>query len=370
MKYYTLNNLLKAGKDCKYLICFGERSNGKTHSIIKYGLEDWVKNGRQIAILRRWYDDFQGKRGAAYFDSLVCDGNGVNQIKKITGGQYDRVVYQAQRWYLAYFNDELNKVVTQNEPFALAFAISMMEREKGNSYPKVGTIFFDEFMTRQRYIPNEFVLFMNVVSTLVRQRDDIKIFMAANTVSLYCPYFKEMGLTHIKDMKKGNIEVYTYGNSKLKVAVEYADSPSKLGKPSDVYFAFDNPSLKMITSGAFELDIYPHITVDFERKDILFIYFVKFEDTILQCEIVSTDNMLFTYVHLKTSEIKNIDDDIIYDLEPNEQHNYYKNLLYPVDKLSQKITHFYKANKVFYQSNDIGEIMNHYLNQCRKAVMH
>ena len=75
---------------------------------------------------------------------------------------------------------------------------------------------------------------MNVVSTIVRQRNDVKIFMAGNTVNQYCPYFTEMGLTHIKEMDKGAIEVYKYGDSKLRVAVEYADSISTKGKPSDI----------------------------------------------------------------------------------------------------------------------------------------
>src|SRR5699024_5250425 len=125
-----------------------------------------------------------------------------------------------------------------------------VEHDKSTAYPKVKTIFFDEFLTRQYYLPDEFVTFMNVVSTIVRQRDDVIIFMCGNTVNQYCPYFTEMGLTHVKEMNKGVIEVYKYGESRLKVAVEYADSISKSGKPSDVYFAFDNPNLQMITGGA------------------------------------------------------------------------------------------------------------------------
>ena len=85
-----------------------------------------------------------------------------------------------------------------------------------------------------------------------------------------------MGLTRVKDMKPGTIDVYQYGEEgKLRVAVEYAEA-SKEGKKSDVYFAFDNPKLKMITTGVWEIDIYPHCPYKYKPKDIQFTYFIKF----------------------------------------------------------------------------------------------
>lgn len=370
MKYYSLKNLLKI-KDASFYIVFGERSNGKTHAIQDYALQEYLKTGNQLAVVRRWQEDFRGKRGATYFDSLVCDGNGINKVKKYTKGRYDRIVYQSQRWYLAYWDEDLQKTITDENWFAASFSISSMEREKGNSFPGIYTIFFDEFMTRQNYIPDEFILFCNIISTVFRGRgvkDGCKVFMAANTVSKYCPYFKEMGLNHAKDMKQGTIDVYTYGDSDMKVAVEYAEHNAQ-GKSSDSFFAFDNPRLKMITQGSFEMAIYPHLTLEYERKDILFTYFVMFDDTILQCEIILKDNAIFTYVHLKTTEIKDDNEDVIFNLEPNEKHNYYKNILKPTDNLSKKIYTFFMNEKVFYQSNDIGEIMNSYLLQCRKFML-
>ena len=42
------------------------------------------------------------------------------------------------------------------------------------------------------------LFFMNVLSTIIRDRENIKIFMLGNTVNKYCPYFDEMGLTFHK----------------------------------------------------------------------------------------------------------------------------------------------------------------------------
>ena len=62
LKYYSLDNILK--KNCVYNIIFGERSNGKTYAVLKYGIEQYFKNGGQIAIIRRWKEDITGKRAS------------------------------------------------------------------------------------------------------------------------------------------------------------------------------------------------------------------------------------------------------------------------------------------------------------------
>lgn len=360
MKYYDLTKLNKVGKNAKYKICFGERSNGKTFQILKHGLEKYIKTGGQLAVLRRWQEDFKGKRAAAYFDSLICDGNGFNHISEMTNGKYDRVSYYAGRWFLSYYDNDEDKIIQAPEPFAFAFALSNMEHEKGNSYPNVMTIFLDEFMTHGIYLPDEFILFMNTISTLVRTRDNVEIYMAANTVSLYgCPYFKEMGLD-VKTMKKGEIRIFKYGDTKLEVAVEYCDSPNTF-KPSDVYFAFNNDKIKMITGGAWEFDFYPHLIEKHDKKDVKFSYFIIYEEHILQADIILKPNKAYTFIHAKTTPIKNEDKDIIFSCDANPKFNYFGRLTKPATKAGKKILYFFANNKVFYQDNEIGEIMNRYL---------
>ncbi|MBQ2401993.1 MAG: phage DNA encapsidation protein, partial [Lachnospiraceae bacterium] len=40
-------------------------------------------------------------------------------------------------------------------------------------------IVFDEFMTRSGYLNNEFVRFMNLLSTLIRDRENAVVYMLA-----------------------------------------------------------------------------------------------------------------------------------------------------------------------------------------------
>lgn len=368
-KYFDLEPLLKKFPKARYYLFYGLRSNGKTHAALDKIVRTHVDSGykTQGAVIRRWNEDFKGKRGASYFDSLIYDGNGENKIKKYTNGKYDNVIYISGRWYLAYYDDELEKMITAPEPFCFAFALTNMEHEKGNSYPGLhnGYIFFDEFMTRGMYLPdNEFITFCQMISTLVRGDNSIKILMAANTVDMVgCPYFREMGLTHVKSMKQGDVEAYNYGNSGLQVVVQFCDAPLE-GKPSDVYFAFENPRLKLITTGEAEFAIYPHMTTSIDKKDIIFTYFIQYDDVLMQADVITKDNQVFTFVHRKTTPIKYEEKDIIFTTEANINANYCGKLTKPINKAIRKLYWFYVANKVFYSDNEIGETVARYLYWC------
>lgn len=360
MKYYSLNKINK--KDATYNVIFGERSNGKTYATLKQVLENYFSDGSQFAYIRRWSVDVQPKRMNNLFNAIIEDG----YLEKLSGGKFTAIFYRTGRFYLCTYNDHGKPIYNEEDIIGYAFSLSENEHNKANSYPRVTTIIFDEFLTNKIYLPDEFMLFMNTVSTIVRQRTNVKIYMLGNTVNKYCPYFKEMGLTNILTMKQGTIDVYTYGETKLKVAVEYADSKKKF-KKNNFYFAFNNPKLKMITGGAWELNIYPHAPVKWLPKNIIFTYFIDFNDSLFQCEIINKDDNVFTYIHEKTTPIKNPDKDIIYTLDYNPKINYNINILKPLNDFQNKITWFYTHDRVYYQNNNVGDAINNYLKICKRG---
>lgn len=354
MKFYDIRNILK--KHADYNIIFGERSNGKTYATLEYGLKRYIDTGEQMAYVRRWREDLKGKRAESLFNNHVNNG----LITELTNGQYNEVFYISNKWFLSYYDKETEKRIPDNKPFCYGFCLSEVEHDKSTSYPEITTIIFDEFLTRRYYLPDEFIIFMNVLSTIIRQRDNVKIFMLGNTVNKFCPYFSEMGLKHISEMEQGTIDVYQYGEKGATVAVEYTASLMKQ-KASNKYFCFDNESLQMITGGKWELAIYPHLSIKYVPKDILFIYFIIFQEHILQCEIIQKGDLLFTYIHEKTTPIKNPDSDLIYSLNQNERPNYKKRLLSTASQLEKKIAAFYATEKVFFQNNEVGEIVRNYI---------
>ena len=357
-KYYSAKEILKL--NAQYNLVIGERSNGKTYCLLNMALENWIKKRKKTGYIRRWAEDLKGKRGRVIFDGLIANG----VISKLTNGEWDRIYYYSKTWYLAKWDEDLKKLVYDTEPFMYGFALSEMEHDKSTSYPDITLIVFDEFMTRGAYYPDEFIQFTNVISTIVRERTDVIIFMLANTVNRYCPYFKEMGLTEVKNQKKGTIDLYKYGESGLRVAVEYADSISKKGKASDVYFAFDNPRLKMITSGTWEIAMYPHLPVKYKPKDILFKFFIIFGDETLQCEIVQKEG-IFMFIHEKTTPIKDWDKDFIFTTEYDHRSNVRRRITRARSEIERKIMYLFDREKVFYQDNEVGEVVRNYLQWCQ-----
>ena len=367
-KFYSIERIMREVPDALYYMIIGERSNGKTFSVLEYALKDYLANGNQLAVIRRWEEDLKGKRGQDLFTSAFCENpfKG-NYLKTLSKGEYNDFFLYSGKWYLQRkkANGEVEKRDTR--PFAFRFALTSGEHDKGTSYTGVKTILFDEFLTNKYYLPEEFKLFMGTVSTIIRtgedgkENQDVKIFMCGNTVNKYSPYFAEMGLTNINKMKKDVIDVYDYGDSGLRVAVEYSSFPGGK-KKSDKYFAFDNPSLKMITSGEWEISVYPHKPVDFFVTDIAFYYFIQFAGETLQCEIVIKDDLTFTFIHRKTTPLK--DDSLVYMQDYSPLPNRARLLNRPRSTVEKRIWDYFKRGLVFYQDNEIGDLVRNYLLWC------
>lgn len=354
VKFYSLDNLIKTQSD--YNIVFGERSNGKTFAALELILKNFVNGKGQGAYIRRWREDLRGKRAETLFAAHVQSG----MIEKLTNNEYNTIVYSASKWFLGYYDKETGKTAAMEKPFCYGFVLSEQEHDKSTSYPEITTIVFDEFLTRRYYLPDEFMLFMNVLSTIIRQRDNVKIFMLGNTVNKYCPYFAEMGLKNIGAMQQGTIDIYQFGENGCTVAVEYAATISEQ-KVSNKYFCFDNQNLKMITGGKWELAIYPHLPEKYRPCDIIFTFFICFNDTILQGNVINTGTSDFIYIHAKTTPIKDLDNSLIYSLEQNGKPNYRRRLLSQINEIDRRITKYFATDKVFYQSNEIGEIVRNYI---------
>ena len=361
-KFYSIDRILKEVPDALYYVIIGERSNGKTFSVLEHALIDYLKTGNQLAIIRRWAEDLKGKRAVDLFESnFIINPYKGNYLEKLSDGKYNAFFLYMGKWYLE--KREGGKVIHRDDrPFAYRFALTEMEHDKGTSYAGVKWILFDEFLTNKTYLPEEFKVFTNVLSTIIRTREDVKIFMCGNTVNRYAPYFKEMGLNNIAKMKKDVIDVYTYGDTDLKVAVEYSSFPGGR-KKSDKYFAFDNPSLKMITSGEWEIAIYPSKPRDFLPKDIEFIYFIKFGEEVMQCEIVVVDDVTFTFIHKKTTPIRE-DGSLVYQTEYDPRRNYARLLNRPRYPVEKRVFDYFRKGLVFYQNNEVGDMVRNYLDWC------
>lgn len=305
-----------------------------------------------------------GERSRSLFAGHVNNG----LIEKYTNGEWSTVVYKSRCWYFARpllnaDGEETEKMEVCSEPFCRSYTIAGAEHEKSTSNPNCTLIIFDEFLTRVE-VPNEFILFENLLSTIIRLRDDVLIFLLGNTVNQWSTYYTEMGLTHVQEQEIGTIDVYEYGQSGLRVAVEYCNpyvTKDKSKAPSDIYFSFDNPKLKMVTSGLWELDIYPKPPVKWLPHDVIFSYFIEFNGKVLQADVIDADTGCFTFIHLKTTPYHDEDAEVIFRAEYDNRPNIRRSPLQAYDNLGRKIAFFFQTNRVFYQDNQIGDMIRNYL---------
>ena len=365
VKFYSLDRILSKGAD--YNVIFGERSNGKTYATLLYGIKQYLKTGKQMAYIRRWREDLRGKRAESLFANHVANG----VIAELTNGEYNEVFYYSGKWFLSFYNEETKKRVPDTVPFCYGFCLSEQEHEKSSSYPNITTIVFDEFLTRRYYLPDEFMLYMNLLSTIIRQRNDVKVFMLGNTVNQFCPYFTEMGLKQVRVMEQGTIDIYKFGEHGATVAVEYCSTIVKQ-KASNKYFCFDNQNLQMITGGKWELAVYPHLPVKYKPSDVLFVFYIQFNEMTLQGNIIQVEDREkgvnnFMYIHNKTTPIKDTDNSLIYSLQMNCKPNYKRILLSTATYIETQIARYFATDKVFYQNNEIGEIVRNYLMASSKS---
>ena len=91
---------------------------------------------------------------------------------------YNSIFYRSNCFYLCCYQDGV-KVAQDKKPFCRCYAINTAETTKGQDVGEIKYIFFDEFITRQFYLANEFILFQNLLSSIVRHRAGIKIYMVA-----------------------------------------------------------------------------------------------------------------------------------------------------------------------------------------------
>lgn len=256
IKWYRLDNILK--NDGQYYVIIGERSNGKSYALNEYILDKFFQTGEQFVYVKRYDEDIKKKYMQEVFPPL----------EKYILEKYGKRIKFYQGQWLAYNDGESGKL-SDCEVMGFAMSLAQANRYKGTAYPHVTTILFEEFMSIDcSYIPDEINMFLNLVSTVVRYRTNVKVFMLANTISKYSPYFSALGLKAHR-INKGSVVTKTFTDKrgfKTKFIIERTENVNVFDNKDNaekiVYNIFGNSGVgAMITTGDFEVHSYPK-TID------------------------------------------------------------------------------------------------------------
>lgn len=279
----------------QYHIILGERSNGKSYAVKERGFKRaWLDPNKKFMLLRRWGMEIKASYTEQYFNDAP--------ITAITDNECNGVVCNGGKIYASTYDEKGNKRIKVKH---VGYYRDLCGEQHfvSQNFDDVDYVIFEEFVSRDYYLPDEVNKLMQFISSIARRRK-IDVYMIGNTISRLSPYFANWGLVNIPKMKQGTIDLYEFKTNQIdeetgepvivRVSVEYCENS---GNNSKMFFG---KTSEMITTGTWQTQEYPHLNGRIEQYSILhdLIYIsngFKFKMFLL-CPKSGTNRALFWYV--------------------------------------------------------------------------
>lgn len=347
LEYYSADKILKEGST--YNLIIGQRSNGKTYDCIDKALDEFLKNDNPSVYIRRYDESITP---ANIFK--LCSTH-INDLIILSNGKWNNFEYKRKTFYLTCI-DELGKKVDTSEPFLYCVGLNSWEHKKGQDRGFVKYIIYDEFLTRDTYLNDEYAKFMNLLSSFIRDRIGTIIFMLGNTVNKFSPYFSKFKI-NMKDIKQGYIYNFKYGETTL--SLEYCKEYSNTSKVNKKYFDFPEKSLDMIKRGYWEINTYPTLYSgkrdECEEIDRIYLHF---SEHVMRWELlIDETNNVISFLSPSTFE-KAIESEKIFLTQDSLtllDHRMCVGEL-PRNKLTKYLLETWDNGKMFYANDDTGDV--------------
>lgn len=162
--YYNPNKMLSHNRLMNFVI--GARGIGKSYAFKKFPINRFLKNGEQFIYVRRYKPEL--KKVKNYFDDVYDEFPEADL--EVKGREF----------------------IINDQVAGWAIPLSTWQSEKSTAYPNVTTIIFDEFIRQKdmsHYLPNEVEAFLNLIDTVFRNRDNVRVICLSNAVTVVNPYF-------------------------------------------------------------------------------------------------------------------------------------------------------------------------------------
>ena len=357
-QYYDCSKILSEGSI--YNIVIGQRSNGKTYGFIEEALDEYCENGHPSVYIRRYDESITS---ANIFK--LCTPH-INSLVIMSKGQWNNFEYK-NRCFVPVRLNENGKVEERGEPFLYCVGMNSWEHKKGQDRGFVRYIIFDEFLTRDTYLNDEYAKFMNLLSSFIRDRVGTTIVMLGNTVNKFCPYFVKFKID-MKKIKQGFIYNYRYGDTTM--SLEYCKPSSNTSKVNKAYFDFDEKQLDMIKSGYWEICSYPRF-YNGKRDDCeeLGHIYIHFSTHVLRWDLlIDEDKNVISFISpssfdkaLKSGDIFMTDD----SLTLLDNRMAFAEL--PKLKLTQLLINTWKGKKIYFSTDDDGDVFENWMKSALRS---
>lgn len=351
--------------NCKWYVGMSKRRVGKTTGYVLIGMLCFWHYGIHTVYIRQRDDMVAPKNSIKLFDTILA----YDYIDKITNGAYNSVKYYSKNWYFVK-RDENGTIIDEClNPFMTMQSIQSAEDIKSVfNDPVADILIYDEFIGSSFY-PTEFVDFFNLISTIKRLRRSTLIFLLANIIDMYHPYFNELCIAdNVQTMKKGERALITTEIG-TKVLVERIEQPEKAKAQDEIdkllYYGFPNPKLSAITGDDWANAQFQHIPTG-EYETISNRLYIKYSNKFVRLEIVEHEKLqLCIYAHWAN---RTYDDSIILTMDDRTDIRYIFKMGY--GRLDNFVHNMFNTNRVYYATNDVGMFVESYINYMKKVRMY
>lgn len=269
-RYFEVKPIIKKYPKARYYFLLGGRGTGKTYPVVAEAITDAIQGKGKFGYIRRH------KESLTTFNMKTTFGVHHELVEKLTLGTWNRITYWQRQFWLEKWekNDDtglMERVAKNPEPIGAAYSMSTWETDKGADFGFEGGIkhiILDEALSKAgQYLNDEWAIFQNVISSLVRDRWDFdtKIWLLANPISKWTnPYFRNMGITKELLNNFGITEIkYPDDKGGTAMSAVFAYIGTTVGEidPNrellyNTFFAFQNSKgkSKSITHGYWEMD--------------------------------------------------------------------------------------------------------------------
>lgn len=355
---YDITEIMPLGNEAlKWYVMTSERSVGKTSNILLIGMVMYKLYGTVMQLIRHHIDK------ASYYETLfntIIAYNKGQYIKRLTDGEYDTIKYHWKNFYYAR-TDERGKIEKASEPFCVSLAAdecyslcSFYEAPRGD------WIVLDECFNETNR-PEEFVHFIHLHKTIVRERMSDKIILLGNNLDVNNIWYRQLMIQHeVRKMKKGQSRV-AYTSEGMPIYVHFMENraPEKRRRFNKSHYGFPHPELNAITgNGNWNVRMYPQTCKLKDREQLARgIYFSYHDDLYLEGAFIRCTAGIFIEIHpARMSSAR--DGDILFKLnypnEPNER-------FFGYDKLSKKIITMITEKRIVFADNETGDLFQKFI---------
>lgn len=373
--YWEAKEVLKKFPKARYYFVLGGRSCGKTYSILREAIEDALAGRGMFAYVRRHTEYIRERNMQCLFEP--------QPIEELSNGEWNRIRYWRGFFYLERWEPDeetgiMVRVLKNPTPIGVALAVNTWEGNKGQDIGAANGgfkhIIYDEAITGQNYLTDEFQKFKNLISSLVRDRteQDTKIWLIANPLSKWCPFFPELGITKEMISEPGHRFEIHYPDTDMTTIFEYIGEINgrmvDTDPVFDTFFAFPNSKgkSKSITSGFWELDDAVHLPSQvYKNSRKLKECFMYFGETWIRCEFMRYDNGCYYVVWTPAKELKEKSYYFILNSVPDRYAIIGIKTGHPYAKL---LNEFYQKGQVYYSDNTIADLVHGFIKEATKIV--